>query len=78
MDNYLTFSSAYIGRKTGALLQNLFEECDITVSERNNVLEAAQAFYRDSLKYVLQKMRVVEGFWKSAVWIDFCNWRKAN
>ena len=23
-------------------------------------------------------MRVLEGFWKNAVWIDFCNRRKAN
>ena len=23
-------------------------------------------------------MRVFEGFWKNAVWIDFCNRRKAN
>ena len=28
----------------------------------------------DSLKYVLQKMRFVEGFWKNTV----CNWRKAD
>ena len=70
-DNYLPLFSAYIGGETGALLQNLFEEGDITVAERNKVLEAAEAFYRDSLKYVLQKMRVIEGFWKNAVGLIF-------
>ena len=46
----------------GVLLQNLFEEGDITVPERNEVLKAAQPFYRDSLIYVLHKMRVIKGF----------------
>ena len=77
-DNYLPLSFAYIGTKTGDLLQNLFEEGEITVVERNKVLEAAQGFYEDSLKYVLQKIKVAVGFWNNAIWIDFCNERKAN
>ena len=77
-DNYLPLSFAYIGTKTGDLLQNLFEEGEITVVERNKVLEAAQGFYEDSLKYVLQKIQVAVGFWNNAIWIDFCNERKAN
>lgn len=70
-------TSACIRGKTGTLLLNLFEG-DVTLAKRNKVLEAAQAFYRDSLKYVLQKMLVVKGFSKNAVWIDFRNYRKAN
>ena len=37
-DNYLPLSFAYIGTKTGDLLQNLFEKGEITVVERNKIL----------------------------------------
>ena len=73
-DNYLTFSSCYIGGRD----RSLTEEGDITAAERKKVFEAAQAFQQNSLKDVLRKMQFVEGFSKNAVWIDFCNRRRAN
>ena len=72
----MPLSAAYIGGKTEALLQNLFEEGDITALVRKKVLEEVQAFYRDSLKCVLQNMRVVEGFWKMLFGLIFVTGEK--
>ena len=72
----MPLSAAYIGGKTEALFQNLFEEGDITALVRKKVLEEVQDFYRDSLKCVLQNMRVVEGFWKMLFGLIFVTGEK--
>ena len=42
-------------------------------TQYNTVLEAAIAFYRESLRYVLDKMDISCSFWQQAVWIGIFN-----
>ena len=70
-DNYLPFDEVCIGFSTRQKLNKLFKERDIDQTQYNTVPEAAIAFYRESLRYVLDRMDMSCSFWRQAVWIDF-------
>ena len=70
-DNYLPFDEVCIGFSTRQKLNKLFKERDIDQTQYNTVPEAAIAFYRESLRYVLDRMDMSCYFWRQAVWIDF-------
>ena len=74
--NYLPFSEMNIGLSTLSLLKKLLNEGDINQADYNKVFQAARAFYKSSLKYILKKM-TPQDFWINAVWIDFFE-RKKN
>ena len=59
-------------------LNKLFKEGDTDQTQYNTVPEAKIAFYRESLRYVLDKMDMSCYFWGQAVWTDFFNKDSAN
>ena len=72
-DNCLQLDEFFIGFSTRQKLNKFFKEGDINQKQYNTAPEAAIAFYRESLRYVLDKMDMPCSFWQQAVWIDFFN-----
>ena len=52
----LPLDEVFIGFSTRQKLNKLFKEGDIDQAQYNTVPKAAIAFYRESLRYVLDKM----------------------
>ena len=77
-ENYLPLEEVFIGLLTRKKLKKLFFEGDINKTQYNLIPKAAIAFYRESLRYVLNKMDMKSSFWSHAVWIDFFNRSKAK
>ena len=72
-DNFLPLSEANIGLSAMMKLFDLYEEGSITNEDKLKVFKAAQAFYKSSLEYVLNKIAFNEDFWIHAIWINFFN-----
>ena len=72
-NNYLPNAEVFLGFSTRQKLKKLFNERDISDAQFDSVPRAAIAFYRESLRYVLNKMDMSASFWKQAVWVDFFN-----
>ena len=64
-DNYLPLDEVFICFSTRQKLR------DIDEKHYNTVSEPAAAFYRESLRYVLDRMNMSCSFWRQAVLIDF-------
>ena len=62
-DNYLPLDEVFIGFSTRQKLNKLFKEGDIDQTQYNSVPEAAISVYRESLRYVLDKMDMSCSFW---------------
>ena len=58
------------------LLQQKFNEGDITLTQRDKFITAVIAFYKESLTYVLTKMNVENTFCDMAKWIDSSKTKK--
>ena len=55
-------------QKTENLLKNkLFNGGEINELQYNNVLEAARAFYKESLRYIIKKIDMTDTLWNHAV-----------
>lgn len=76
--NYLPLHDIHIGLMSKSLLDVMFDEGDISSQDRDKMLLAAQAFFKASLLYVMEKMHVDDRFWKAAVWIDYANRSSAS
>ena len=61
----------FVSFTTKNLFKKLFNDSKIDKLQYNNTLEAAYAFYKESLRYVIKKMDITDTFWKHAVWMDF-------
>ena len=72
-ENYLPLWSwkLFVGFTTKNLLKKLFNDGEIDKLQYDNVLEAARAFYKESLRCVIKKMDMTDAFWNHAVWVDF-------
>ena len=70
-ENYLTLEEVFIGFTTQNLLKKLFNGGEIDKLQYNNVLEAGRALYKESLRYVVKKIDMIDTLWKHAVWVDF-------
>ena len=77
-DNYLPISEMHVGLLTLSTLNKLTNDGSITQSQRKKLLTAAQAFYRESLVYVLEKMDANNEFWMHAVWVNFLKRNEAS
>jgi hypothetical protein len=75
--NYVELKEIHIGLTTKSTLNRLCNEGEITNSQYQKTLRACQAFYRESLRYVLTKMHN-NLFWKHCQWIDYFNRRNAS
>ena len=64
-DNYLPLDEVFICFSTRQKLR------DIDEKHYNTVSEPAAAFYREGLRYVLDRMNMSCSFWQQAVLIDF-------
>ena len=64
-DNCLPLDEVFICFSTRQKLR------DIDEKHYNTVSEPAVAFYRESLRYVLDRMNMSCSFWRQAVLIDF-------
>ena len=74
--NYLGLMEIHIGLSTKSTLNRLRNKGEITNSQYQKTLRACQAFYRESLLYVLTKMNNI--FWKHCQWIDYFNRTNAS
>ena len=54
-------------------MDKMLREGDITQTQYNTCLRDAQAFYKESLEYVLTKMDMSKSLWSHAYWVDFFN-----
>ena len=71
-ENLLPHDDIMIGFRAKAKLNELFEDGDITQAHVTKMLTAAKSFYRESLRYIIQKMDVVsKPFFTNAVWVDY-------
>lgn len=75
-NNYLRYERIFLGFMAKRLLQQKFNEGDITLTQRDKFITAAIAFYKESLRYVLTKMNVENTFCDMAKWIDFSKTKK--
>ena len=64
--HFRTFSSVLQQKLT----QNLLNDGEIDKLQYNNILEAARAFHKESLRYVIKKINMTD-IWSHAVWVDF-------
>ena len=53
-------------------------EGEILEGDQDKVFRAAQAFYKESLNYVIKKLPLNDPFWKAAVWINYFNRSSAS
>ena len=77
-ENLLSLSEMHIGLLTSTTLNKLTNDGTITQNQRRRMLTAAQAFYKESLIYVLEKMDANNEFWMHAVWINYLKRSKAK
>ena len=49
----------------------MLNEGDIDERDQRKVFCAAQAFYKESLTYILQKLLLNDSFWNAAIWINY-------
>lgn len=75
-NNCLRYERIFLGFMAKKLLQQKFNEGDITLTQRDKFITAAIAFYKESLRYVLTKMNVENTFCDMAKWIDFSKTKK--
>ena len=61
----------FCGFSTKNLMDKMLREGDITQTQYNTCLRGAQAFYEESLEYLLTKMDMSEPLWFYACWVDF-------
>ena len=61
----------FVGFTTKNLLKKLFSDNEIDNLQYSNVLEAARAFYKESLRYIIKRTDMTDTFWSHAVWVDF-------
>ena len=76
--NYLPRKETFLGFATMNLLGDLFNNGDITDSQKDIVLKAAHAFYRESARYIITKKNLSEPFWKHVVWVNVVERRNAQ
>ena len=70
LENYLPLEEIIVGFTTKKLLKKIFNDGEIDKLQ-HNVLEAAHAFYKESLGYLIKKMDMTDMFWSDAFWVDF-------
>ena len=61
-ENYLPLEEIFVGFTTKNLLKKLFNDGEIDKLQYDNVLEAARAFYKESLRCVIKKMDMTDAF----------------
>ena len=72
-DNRLPLTEVFLGFSTSQKFKQLYREEDISDTQFNSVPLAAADFYKESLRYIINKMDMSSSFWQQAVWIDFFN-----
>ena len=72
-ENFLPLNEIYIGVFAKSLLETMLEEGEILEGDQDKVFRAAQAFYKESLNYVIKKLPLNDPFWKAVVWINYFN-----
>ena len=76
-ENFHLLSETNIGLSAKMKLVDLYEG-SITNEDKMKGFEAAQAFYKSSLEYVLKKISFNEDFWIHEIWINFFNRKEAK
>ena len=61
-ENYLPLEEIFVGFTTKNLLKKLFNDGEIDKLQYDNVLEAARALYKESLRCVIKKMDMTDAF----------------
>ena len=77
-NNYLPLNEVFVGFNTKQMLKKLFNDGSTDQNEYCKVLNAAVAFYKESMRYLLTKMDMSCSFWQHVTWIDFFCRNKAN
>ena len=77
-NNYLPLNEVFVGFNTKQMLKKLFNDGSTDQNEYGKVLNAAVAFYKESMRYLLTKMDMSCSFWQHVTWIDFFCRNKAN
>ena len=67
---YIPHQSIYLGRMTKSSLQELLNEGKISERSYDTILLAAQAYFKASFQYVLEKFPVNDGLLQHAKWIN--------
>ena len=77
-ENFLPLNEISIGVFAKSLLETMLGEGEILEGDQDKVFRAAQAFYKESLNYVIKKLPLNDPFWKAVVWINYFNRSSAS